>query len=137
MTKLKLTKALSWSSGGITATRDAPFVVVPDSEADALLASGYFTMVSAPVQDPQPDSPYDADSDFWSEMPELEPSVGTTTKWDTWNVKKLKQYAQTHGIDLHGATTKAAIVAAIVEATEPKVPDTSNGDPTMIALQES
>ena len=134
MAKLKLTKALSWASGSYTATRDAPFLVVPDSEADAFLESGYFV----PVDDPLPGTESEDCDSMWDEMPEYEPmpSSGTITKWDTWNVKQLRQYAQTHGIELHGASTKAAIVDAIVKATESDAPE-YDGDPTMIALQES
>lgn len=133
MAKLKLTKALSWASGSYTATRDAPFLVVPDSEAEAILASGYFMLA-----EPLPETEGDAYESMWDEMPEPEPALssGTITKWDTWNVKRLRQYAQTHGIELHGASTKAAIVDAIVKATESDAPE-YDGDPTMIALQES
>jgi len=41
---------------------------------------------------------------------------GEPTPDNTWKVADLKAYADEHGIDLKGATTKAAILAAIEAA---------------------
>ena len=58
MYRLKLTKARSYTRGNITATQEKPLVDVEDAEtANALLASGYFTLVSSPdVPGAEPDN---------------------------------------------------------------------------------
>ena len=58
MYRLKLTKARSYTRGGVTVTQEKPLVDVEDAEtANALLASGYFTLVSSPdVPGAEPDN---------------------------------------------------------------------------------
>ena len=46
--RLKLTKARSYTRGSVTVTQEKPFADVEDAKtAEALLASGYFTLVSS------------------------------------------------------------------------------------------
>ena len=56
--RLKLTKARSYTRGSVTITQEKPFADVEDAEtAEALLASGYFTLVSSPdVPSAEPDN---------------------------------------------------------------------------------
>ena len=56
--RLKLTKARSYTRGSVTVTQEKPFADVEDAKtAEALLASGYFTLVSSPdVPDTEQDN---------------------------------------------------------------------------------
>ena len=56
--RLKLTKARSYTRGSVTVTQEKPFADVEDAKtAEALLASGYFTLVSSPdVPSAEPDN---------------------------------------------------------------------------------
>ena len=58
--RLKLTKARSYTRGSVTVTQEKPFADVEDAKtAEALLASGYFTLVSSTNEaeaEPEPES---------------------------------------------------------------------------------
>ena len=100
--RLKLTKARSYTRGSVTVTQEKPFADVEDAKtAEALLASGYFTLVSSSdVPDAEQDNSgtrgTEADS---SGTERTEPDNGGTlkgnfdrtelSKWEDGALRKL------------------------------------------------
>ncbi|OYO16636.1 hypothetical protein CGZ93_17910 [Enemella dayhoffiae] len=64
--------------------------------------------VEGPVAD------YYAAHPEWAEVDSAEVEAGETS-WEDFTVAQLKEYAADSGIDLGGASTKAAIIAKIEE----------------------
>ena len=102
MYHLKLCKGLSYSNGKVTATKRNPGVFVDDkATADALLASGYFKLISGP------------------EAPSFPPPGEVTghldpEQLDSMTIPELKKLAEEMGVDVKGLKAKADIIAAIV-----------------------
>lgn len=102
MYHLKLCKGLSYSNGKVTATKRNPGVFVDDkATADALLASGYFKLISGPEA---PDFPPPGEV-----LGHLDPE-----QLDSMTIPELKKLAEDMGVDIKGLKAKADIIAAIV-----------------------
>lgn len=102
MYHLKLCKGLSYSNGKVTATKRNPGVFVDDkATADALLASGYFKLISGPEA---PDFPPPGEV-----LGHLDPE-----QLDSMTIPELKKLAEDTGVDIKGLKAKADIIAAIV-----------------------
>lgn len=109
MYHLKLCKGLSYSNGKVTATKRGPGVFVDDkATADALLATGYFKLISG------------------LEAPDFPPPGEVTGRLgpeqlDSMTIPELKKLAGEMGVDIKGRKDKAAIIAAIaaVEVSAP------------------
>ena len=102
MYHLKLCKGLSYSNGKVTATKRNPGVFVDDkATADALLASGYFKLISGPEA---PDFPPPGEV-----LGHLDPE-----QLDSMTIPELKKLAEDRGVDIKGLKAKADIIAAIV-----------------------
>lgn len=125
MRRLKLTKARSYTRGSVTATQEKPFVDVEDAEtAEALLSSGYFTLVSSTNEaeaKPEPESGANAES------AEGEPESDETlkghfdreelSKWEDGTLRKLAADMGIEGADgLERDALLDAICAEEVEA---------------------
>lgn len=149
MYRLKLTKARSYTRGGVTVTQEKPFADVEDAETvEALLSSGYFTLVSSPdVPGAEPDNSgtegteadgsgtegteADSDGTEGTEPDSSEPE-GTELKPDYDALSKMSKadltvYAKEREIDIGKCKTKSDILTAISMAY--------GGSPTMIDLQ--
>ncbi len=102
MYHLKLCKGLSYSNGKVTATKRNPGVFVDDkATADALLASGYFKLISGPEA-----------SGFLPSgevLGHLDPE-----QLESMTIPELKKLAEDMGVDIKGLKAKADIIAAIV-----------------------
>ena len=131
MYHLRLTKALSYS-GIVTATRKHPDVYTEDeATANAAVATGYFRLVSgaedklrgllakakeaAQAAQEQEEQQPDGEAPDYEELAKLKKA-------------ELIAYAEEHGIDLTGCSTKDEILAAISVAY--------GGSYTMIDLQK-
>lgn len=102
MYHLKLCKGLSYSNGKVTATKRNPGVFLDDkATADALLASGYFKLISGPEA---PDFPPPGEV-----LGHLDPE-----QLDNMTIPELKKLAEDMGVDIKGLKAKADIIAAIV-----------------------
>lgn len=102
MYHLKLCKGLSYSNGKVTATKRNPGVFVDDkATADALLASGYFKLISGPEA---PDFPPPGEV-----LGHLDPE-----QLDNMTIPELKKLAEDMGVDIKGLKAKVDIIAAIV-----------------------
>lgn len=102
MYHLKLCKGLSYSNGKVTATKRNPGVFVDDkATADALLASGYFKLISGPEA---PDFPPPGEVLGHLDLEQL----------DSMTIPELKKLAEDMGVDIKGLKAKADIIAAIV-----------------------
>lgn len=102
MYHLKLCKGLSYSNGKVTATKRNPGVFVDDkATADALLASGYFKLISGPEA---PDFPPPGEV-----LGHLDPE-----QLDSMTIPELKKLAEDMGVGIKGLKAKADIIAAIV-----------------------
>lgn len=102
MYHLKLCKGLSYSNGKVTATKRNPGVFVDDkATADALLASGYFKLISGPEATSFP-PPGEVTG-------HLDPE-----QLDGMTIPELKKLAEEMGVDVKGLKAKADIIAAIV-----------------------
>lgn len=94
MTKLRLIKGRSYTGNGIRATSEKPFIEIENKTiADALVASGYFSVVSE------------------SEPPKIEDKP-----LEKMSEKELETYAAENGIDISGLSKKADKIAAIQRA---------------------
>ena len=104
MYHLKLCKGLSYSNGKVTATKRNPGVFLDDkATADALLASGYFKLISGPEA---PDFPPPGEV-----LGHLDPE-----QLDSMTIPELKKLAEDMGVDIKGLKAKGDIIAAIVAA---------------------
>lgn len=104
MYHLKLCKGLSYSNGKVTATKRNPGVFVDDkATADALLASGYFKLISGPEA---PDFPPPGEV-----LGHLDPA-----QLESMTIPDLKKLAGEMGVDIKGLKAKGDIIAAIVAA---------------------
>lgn len=102
MRKLKLIKGRSYTGHGIVVTAESPCVEVAKKDvADALVATGYFSLVEASADAGTSDG----------EKP-----------IDKMTEKELDAYAAENGIDLTGVNGKAKKLAKIQESL-----DASNG----------
>lgn len=102
MYHLKLCKGLSYSNGKVTATKRNPGVFVNDkATADALLASGYFKLISGPET---PGFPPPGEV-----LGHLDPK-----QLEELTIPDLKKLAGEIGADIKGLKDKAAIITAIV-----------------------
>ena len=102
MYHLKLCKGLSYSNGKVTATKRNPGVFVDDkATADALLAPGYFKLISGPEA---PDFPPPGEV-----LGHLDPE-----QLDNMTIPELKKLAEDMGVDIKGLKAKVDIIAAIV-----------------------
>lgn len=94
MFTLKLTKGRSYTGYGVKATVRKPLVEVDKKDvSDALIASGYFSLIEAAV-----------------------PETGGEKPLEKMTEKELEAYAAENGIDLAGASKKAEKLAAIQQA---------------------
>lgn len=101
MYHLKLCKGLSYSNGKVTATKRNPSIFVDDkATADALLASGYFKLISGPEA---PDFPPPGEV-----VGHLDPE-----QLESMTIPDLKKLAGEMGVDIKGLKDKAAIIKAI------------------------
>ena len=81
MYKLRLIKGRSYTGNGIKVTAEKPFVEIADKEiADALAASGYFSVISN----------------------ELQTKLSEEKPIEKMSEKELESYAAENGIDLTG-----------------------------------
>lgn len=97
MFKLKLAKGRSYSGYGVKATAGSPYVDVEKKEtADALAASGYFTLTEETTP-----APASGDKD---------------KPLEKMTEKELEAYAAENGIDLAGTGKKAEKLAKIQQA---------------------
>lgn len=91
MFKLRLVKGRSYTGNGIKVTAAKPFTETDSKEiADALAASGYFSVVS-----------------------ESEPPKTDEKPLEKMSEKELEAYAAENGIDISGLSKKADKLAAI------------------------
>ena len=98
MCKVKLIKGLSYTGYGVHATVESPCADVEKKEvADALVASGYFSVIDT-----------GAHTD--------DGKNGAGKPLDKMTEKELEAYAAENGIDLSGASKKAEKLAAIQQA---------------------
>ena len=121
--KLKLTKARSYTRGNITATQEKPLVDVEDAEtANALLASGYFTLVSSPdVPGAEPDNSGTEGTEANSSGTEVtEPDSGgmlkghfDRTELSKWGDGVLRKLAADMGIEGAESLDRDALLDAI------------------------
>lgn len=127
---LRLKKALSYK-GVVEATKAKPDVFVEDkSIADAAVASGYFTLLSA-------------DEAVEGTIEKTVSGHLTKEQLNEMTVPNLKKLAEDMGIDTTGLKSKnsyvEAIAATAVEATSEGTPegviDYGEGSPTMVELQ--
>ncbi len=94
MFKLRLIKGRSYTGNGVKVTAAAPFTETESKEkADALVASGYFSIVSESASPKNEERPLDKMSE-----------------------KELDAYAAENGIDISGLSKKADKLAAIQRA---------------------
>ena len=123
MYRLKLTKARSYTRGGVTVTQEKPLVDVEDAEtANALLASGYFTLVSSPdVPGAEPDNSGTEGTEANSSGTEVtEPDSGGTLKGflarkelSKWGDGVLRKLAADMGIEGAESLDRDALLDAI------------------------
>lgn len=95
MSKVKLIKGRSYSGYGVKVSIECPCVDVDKKVADALVASGYFSLI--------------AESEDGS-------NSGGEKPIEKMTEKELDAYAAENGIDLAGVSGKAKKLAAIQEA---------------------
>ena len=118
--RLKLTKARSYTRGSVTVTQEKPFADVEDAKtAEALLASGYFTLVSS-TNEAETESGADAES------AESEANGGETlkghfdreelSKWENGTLRKLAADMGIEGAD--GLDRDALLDALCAEEVE-------------------
>jgi hypothetical protein len=118
--RLKLIKARSYS-GFVRATREKPIVEVElFDDAQALVASGYFEIITGQPSIAEADDD-DMDDDVGDAVPDYE-DLSTKTK------AELVAYADENGIDIEGLKTKPEILKAISIA--------DGGSSAMIDLQQ-
>ena len=100
MLHLKLTKGLSYTGHGITASRQVPDVFSSDETVvAALLDTGYFALIGG------------------SNTPAKAPDTGTIEAIDTMGSTKLRAYAKEHGLDLTWEKgTEADIIRSDIKA---------------------
>ena len=123
MYRLKLTKARSYTRGGVTVTQEKPFADVEDAEtAEALLSSGYFTLVSSPdVPGAEPDNSGTEGTEANSSGTEVtEPDSGGTLKGflarkelSKWEDGVLRKLAADMGIEGAESLDRDALLDAI------------------------
>lgn len=123
MYRLKLTKARSYTRGGVTVTQEKPLVDVEDAEtANALLASGYFTLVSSPdVPGAEPDNSGTEGTEANSSGTEVtEPDSGgmlkghfDRTELSKWEDGVLRKLAADMGIEGAESLDRDALLDAI------------------------
>ena len=118
MYHLRLCKALSYS-GAISATHKHPDVYVEDeATATTAVATGYFRLLGGAAQAAEPE-------------PENGPEPDAQPDYEALSAMKkaeLVAYAEEHGIDLSGCSSKEDILSAISVAY--------GGSYTMIDLQK-
>lgn len=122
MYHLKLCKAKSYM-GIVCATESKPDVYVPEKQqADKLVASGYFVLVSeeenttneivreevSKVEDTEPESLFEEPDEGGEDSPLVE--LQTKSK------AELVEYANKNGIDLTGCNKKDEIYSQIIES---------------------
>ncbi len=94
MFKLRLIKGRSYAGNGIKVTAEKPIISIESKEkTDALVASGYFSIVSEPELSKTEEKPLEKMSD-----------------------KELETYAAENGIDISGLSKKSDKLAAIQQA---------------------
>ncbi|MCD8018429.1 MAG: hypothetical protein LUF92_02240 [Clostridiales bacterium] len=119
MYHLKLCKGRSYR-GIVSATKAKPDVYVPEKEqADALVASGYFTLIEETVtvseNEAQTETVSDASEDLF-EAEETEAETPILVELQGKKKAELVEYAEKNGINISGCNTKDDILQRIVEA---------------------
>lgn len=123
MFHLRLCKGLSYM-GIVRATKTEPDVYIPEEEkakAKALVASGYFEMVTSEAEKIQPltgdTEKAESDMNMFEEETEDETrSDPELMELQKKNKAELIEYAGQNGIDITGCKTKDDIYQKIVEA---------------------
>ena len=118
MYTLKMVKGKSYTAEGIKATKKNPYVTVEtDAEAQALVATKHFALVSV-----------ETEADEAEETEETEADEADLEALSKLSKAKLIEYAEESGIDISAAKTKEDILALISEYY--------GGSSTMIDLEQ-
>ena len=124
MCRLKLAKARSYTRGNITATKEKPVVDIEDAEtANALLASGYFSLLGVTVTDAlntEKDSGADAESAEGETSVIVEADSGGTLKGflareelSKWEDGVLRKLAADMGVEGAESLDRDALLDAV------------------------
>lgn len=120
MYHLKLCKAKSYM-GIVCATESKPDVYVPEKQqADKLVASGYFVLVSEEENTTNKIAREEAseveDTESLFEEPDEEGEDSLLVELQTKSKAELVEYANKNGIDLTGCNKKDEIYSQIIES---------------------
>jgi|GEM_PF-3166939 len=123
MYKLKLKKGRSYQGCGVKVDSKQSEIDVAAEVADRLLATGYFSLISAEEDPAEVNTPANIENANGGEG-----GVQEGIALDNMTVAQLKAFAKEHGIDISGLSKKPDILAKILEAGEEMTPENSSGD---------